>query len=173
MASIDCGHAFCVECWDAYLSVKVMEEGQGHTIECPMVKCNIIVDDQLAVRLIKNDSVKRRYQQLMTKSFVDCNRLMRYCPAPNCCNTIKAEHYAARPVQCKCGNIFCFACGSEWHEPISCRLLSLWARKCSDDSETSNWIAANTKVCAAHYHEDEQHTLQRTFVSCRNAPSAT
>lgn len=27
------------------------------------------------------------------------------------------------------------------------RLLKLWLKKCNDDSETSNWINANTKEC--------------------------
>lgn len=40
-----------------------------------------------------------------------------------------------------------FACGHEWHEPVNCRLLKLWLKKCNDDSETSNWISANTKEC--------------------------
>lgn len=35
----------------------------------------------------------------------------------------------------------------EWHEPINCRLLKLWLKKCSDDSETANWLNANTKDC--------------------------
>lgn len=33
------------------------------------------------------------------------------------------------------------------HEPITCEYLKLWKMKCDDDSETSNWIHVNTKVC--------------------------
>ena len=32
-----------------------------------------------------------------------------------------------------------FVCLFQW--------LKKWIKKCNDDSETSNWIAANTKVC--------------------------
>lgn len=43
-------------------------------------------------------------------------------------------------------NPFSFACGENWHDPVKCNLLRKWQKKCDDDSETSNWIAANTKV---------------------------
>lgn len=72
---------------------------------------------------------------------------MRWCPAPNCSNAIKAQYYEAQPVQCICGHIFCFGCGELWHDPVKCKWLKKWIKKCDDDSETSNWIAANTKEC--------------------------
>lgn len=56
-------------------------------------------------------------------------------------------HVESRPVVCKCGHTFCFECGENWHDPVQCRLLKKWMKKCADDSETSTWIAANTKEC--------------------------
>ena len=44
---------------------------------------------------------------------------------------------------------FSFACSENWHDPVKCVWLRRWIKKCDDDSETSNWIAANTKVRAA------------------------
>lgn len=46
------------------------------------------------------------------------------------------------------GTFFCFSfsCGENWHDPVKCKWLKKWIKKCDDDSETSNWIAANTKV---------------------------
>lgn len=76
-----------------------------------------------------------------------CNRLLRWCPAADCGRVVEVGHLEARPVKCTCGTVFCFACGHEWHEPVNCRLLKLWIKKCNDDSETSNWISANTKEC--------------------------
>lgn len=43
-------------------------------------------------------------------------------------------------------NLLSYACGENWHDPVKCHLLKKWQKKCDDDSETSNWIAANTKV---------------------------
>jgi len=39
-----------------------------------------------------------------------------------------------------------FSCGENWHDPVQCKWLKKWIKKCDDDSETSNWIAANTRV---------------------------
>lgn len=71
---------------------------------------------------------------------------MRWCPSPDCNNAIKVQYVEARPVTCKCMHTFCFQCGENWHDPVRCNLLKRWIKKCDDDSETSNWIAANTKV---------------------------
>lgn len=43
--------------------------------------------------------------------------------------------------------LYSVLCSEDWHEPIKCDLLKKWKKKCDDDSETSNWIAANTKEC--------------------------
>lgn len=72
---------------------------------------------------------------------------MRWCPAPNCSNAIKAQYYDSQQVTCACSHSFCFGCGEPWHDPVKCRWLKKWIKKCDDDSETSNWIAANTKEC--------------------------
>lgn len=77
---------------------------------------------------------------------MQCNRLLRWCPSPDCNNVIKVQSVEPRPVTCKCFHTFCFLCGENWHDPVKCHLLKKWIKKCDDDSETSNWIAANTKV---------------------------
>lgn len=33
------------------------------------------------------------------------------------------------------------------HRPAPCSLVKRWMKKCEDDSETANWISANTKEC--------------------------
>lgn len=45
-------------------------------------------------------------------------------------------------------NRFCFGCSLDDHQPTTCGVAKLWSKKCADDSETSNWIAANTKECS-------------------------
>ena len=78
---------------------------------------------------------------------LQCNRLMRWCSAPNCTNAVKVTHVEPRPVTCRCGHKFCFGCSENWHDPVRCHLIKKWIKKCDDDSETSNWISANTKEC--------------------------
>lgn len=51
-------------------------------------------------------------------------------------------------VHCHCGQTFCFGCTEPVdHRPVICKIAKLWRKKCGDDSETSNWISANTKEC--------------------------
>jgi hypothetical protein len=99
------------------------------------------------MKLIEDPTVKLKYQHLITNSFVECNRLMRWCPAPDCTNAIKVQYFDAQLVKCLCSHQFCFGCGELWHDPVKCKWLKKWIKKCDDDSETSNWIAANTKEC--------------------------
>ncbi|KAL7632109.1 UNVERIFIED_CONTAM: hypothetical protein RMT77_017581 [Armadillidium vulgare] len=147
MTGIECGHRFCTSCWTDYLTTKIMDEGMGQTISCAAHGCCILVDDQTVMKLLKDSKVKLKYQHLITKSFVECNRLLRWCPYPDCSYIVKVQYPDARPVICRCRNVFCFSCGENWHDPVKCNLLRKWIKKCDDDSETSNWIAANTKEC--------------------------
>ena len=45
-----------------------------------------------------------------------------------------------------CKSRFCFKCGSSYHAPTDCETIKRWLNKCADDSETANYISANTKV---------------------------
>ncbi|CAF1016019.1 unnamed protein product [Adineta steineri] len=147
MTGLECGHIFCIICWQYYLTTKIRDEGIGQTIPCPS-KCDILVDDKTVLQLIHAPEVRRKYQHLITNSFVECNRNMRWCPGTNCTNAIKASYCDVAMVVCTgCNTSFCFQCGQSWHEPIKCKWLKKWQKKCHDDSETSNWIAANTKEC--------------------------
>ncbi|KAL5003908.1 hypothetical protein ScPMuIL_017364 [Solemya velum] len=147
LAGLECGHKFCSDCWKDYLTSKIVDEGMGQTISCAAYDCDILVDDAMVMNVITERKTRLKYQHLITNSFVECNRLLRWCPAPDCGHAVKVAYHDNKPVTCVCGHTFCFACGENWHDPVRCRWLKRWIKKCDDDSETSNWIAANTKEC--------------------------
>eukprot|EP01135_Chromosphaera_perkinsii_P005909 Nk52_evm4s371 gene=Nk52_evmTU4s371 len=147
MASLPCGHIFCKSCWNQYLTTKIMEEGQGQDVSCPAHNCNILCDEWTVSNLIDKPNVLSKYQYMVAKAFVHGNRLVRWCPSPGCENAVKVANPEPKPVKCSCGNIFCFGCGEDVHDPVKCDMLKEWLQKCADDSETANWIAANTKEC--------------------------
>lgn len=147
LVGLGCGHLFCRNCWRMYLSTKIMEEGQSGNITCAALDCDMLIDDQTVLPLVTDRRVKLRYQQLITNSYVECNKQMRWCPKPECGHAIKVTYPEFQPVKCVCGTVFCFLCGDSWHEPVKCDLIRKWKKKCDDDSETSHWIAANTKEC--------------------------
>lgn len=94
-----------------------------------------------------------RYKRLLNRAYVDDNPALRWCPGPDCdlaieCHVpIKSLDAIVPSVKCDCGHAFCFGCGLTDHQPCICPLVKKWLQKCKDDSETANWISANTKEC--------------------------
>eukprot|EP01036_Dinobryon_divergens_P022457 gene22457-30714_t len=73
------GHTYCVECWSQYLSVQVNDHGAG-TLKCPGVKCDEILDVELAPLLLKSPA-------LVTKFMVQRQRSIQYSVGlKNCIN---------------------------------------------------------------------------------------
>ena len=147
MMGLECSHTFCVTCWTDYLTMKIMDEGMGQTIACAAHGCDILVDDATVMKLVTDADVKLKYQNLITNNFVECSHLLRWCPKPDCSHVVKVDYYDAAPVTCVCSHTFCFSCGENWHDPVKCKWLKMWIKKCDFDSETFHWMAANTKEC--------------------------
>eukprot|EP00122_Pirum_gemmata_P005883 Pgem_evm1s5371 len=147
MYSMACKHTFCNDCWNGYLEAKIMEEGAAQSIECPEGDCNILVDEYTVTQLLQSEKVKKKYELLTAKFFVSGNKRIRWCPAPDCDNASEVVVVEAKPVTCTCGHVYCFNCGEDDHRPLTCPIIKRWLKKCADDSETANWISANTKEC--------------------------
>ncbi|KAL1852639.1 hypothetical protein Plec18167_007733 [Paecilomyces lecythidis] len=147
-----CGHRFCVDCYRHYLTQKIKEEGEAARIECPQDNCHRIVDSKSLAFLVTED-LKDRYQTLLTRTYVDDKENLKWCPAPNCeyavdCPVKSRDLNKIVPtVHCACKHSFCFGCTLNDHQPPPCSLVKMWLKKCEDDSETANWISANTKEC--------------------------
>ncbi|KAL7007946.1 hypothetical protein EMMF5_002595 [Cystobasidiomycetes sp. EMM_F5] len=152
--ALGCNHRFCRDCYASYLENKINNEGEAKSIECMAADCNIIVDERTVALLIDHDTLDR-YRELLNRSYVDDDPSLRWCPAPNCeyairCPGItpKSLYHIVPTVQCACGHKFCFGCNADAdHQPCVCAIVKLWLKKCADDSETANWISANTKEC--------------------------
>jgi hypothetical protein len=50
-----CGHRFCVDCFQHYLSQKIKEEGEAARIQCPQDNCHRIVDSKSLGLLVADD----------------------------------------------------------------------------------------------------------------------
>ncbi|GAM36597.1 ariadne homolog [Talaromyces pinophilus] len=135
-----------------YLSQKIKEEGEAARIQCPQDHCHRIVDSK-SLNLLVTDELKDRYKTLLTRTYVDDKDNLKWCPAPNCefaidCGVKARDLNKIVPtVHCACKHSFCFGCGLNDHQPPPCSLVKMWLKKCEDDSETANWISANTKEC--------------------------
>ncbi|CAG2171112.1 unnamed protein product [Oppiella nova] len=111
---------------DAILDHKIMSEGDVMAITCPATDCKVVVDEEQVLQLITDETVRAKYQRLNTDSYVSSNRLLRWCPRPDCLHAFSAQTKEAHPVVCVCGKQICFGCGEDNHEPIGCQLLREW-----------------------------------------------
>ncbi|WVQ84717.1 hypothetical protein IAT38_006874 [Cryptococcus sp. DSM 104549] len=152
--ALGCGHRFCKECWGEYLSGKVKDEGESGKIQCMESGCKRVVREETVEELTTPETVKR-YRNLLNMAFVADSPNMRWCPHPDCEFVIECNQAPARmlnqivpTVECRCKRELCFGCGyADSHRPVICRIVRLWEKKCADDSETANWLNANTKEC--------------------------
>jgi len=140
-----CKHRLCKDCWKAYLTVKI-NEGDVQKIYCPARDCPTLVPEESIKKLV-DEPIYEKYIRFITKSFVEDNDQVSWCPAPNCGNAITADMMNGITVQCSCGYRFCFSCHNEAHTPCTCERVREWLRKCMDESETGHWVTANTKDC--------------------------
>ncbi len=120
---------------------------------------------------MKQDLLCHRYQSLLNAAYVSDSPSLRWCPHPGCDNIIECAQAPPRvlnqlvpTVMCTDGRELCFGyvdlmhmsdndliscrCGAvDSHRPVLCKIVKMWEKKCADDSETANWLQANTKEC--------------------------
>ncbi|KAJ3106590.1 hypothetical protein HDU97_005955 [Phlyctochytrium planicorne] len=126
--ALSCDHRFCRDCYERFLTQKIVEEGESRKIQCAASKCSLVVDE-VAVKLIVPDVVFTNDYAVECK--VSANSLEEIVPT----------------VVCKCGHTFCFGCGLPDHQPSICKIVKRWLKKCDEDSASANWISLNTKEC--------------------------
>lgn len=147
--ALSCKHRYCKDCWRGYLEVKIKEGPSCVYAKCPAPKCKCTIHEKAYETLVGPKALER-YSHFLTRSFVEDNERIKWCPAPGCENAIRAEIPKAQPVTCSCGFTFCFKCADFLigdHSPVSCHNLEKWLQKASDESENVNWLLANTKKC--------------------------
>lgn len=141
--AMPCGHAFCLDCWQDFLTNAIQHEGATcMDVTCPEATCGEIITETEVKKAAPE--LVARYQHYQIASFVEDNG--RWCPGKGCdrvalpCGHLEAD--------CdKCGTCFCTGCSEEPHSPVKCDDLKQWAEKGADESETVNWLTVNTKNC--------------------------
>lgn len=167
--SLTCNHQFCIQCYHHYV---MNEVNNGRLITCMDPSCRYTIPFQdiahmIAIiesekTLIVAEKPLRENPMLITavREWVDTKNNFKWCPATDC--TSFTEIADASSIKQTTGSIdlslipivgcaehheFCFECNYENHLPCPCWLVKAWVKKCEDDSETANWIDANTHSC--------------------------
>lgn len=146
MCALSCMHFLCRKCWKSYLTISINDGPSCLVTKCPYPKCKLVVDENTVNELVDKE-VRMKYAKYLSRSFVDDNPRIKWCPAPDCGKAVYCQDMNADEVQCSCGYKFCFKCNRESHSPASCEQLDAWLIKEKDESETANWITAHTKIC--------------------------
>ena len=153
LIKILCGHQFCKECWEHYLTMKI-EEGNVNDIVCPQTDCFAIIPHDVVESLVSKETAQK-YLHFDIKAFVDSNPSYKWCPYPECgmavrnprlsnenpemsLNEIERKNSTSsnsnnkdcsRSVDCGNGHYFCWDCLQEGHEPASCKNWKDWFEK--------------------------------------------
>jgi ariadne-1 len=157
--ALSCGHTFCAGCWTTYTTSKIRDEGE-HRISCMGENCGIVALDPFVHKVLGDDQdTAARYDELLVRHYVACNKNLKYCPFPSCDRSVSCPTASSRSAlstivpTVSCGadpkHKFCFGCTIDGdHRPVLCAIARMWLKKCRDDSETANWIKSNTKECS-------------------------
>ncbi|KAM7344284.1 E3 ubiquitin-protein ligase ari-2 [Cochliomyia hominivorax] len=145
--SLSCAHSFCKDCWSMFFETQIFQ-GISTQIGCMAQMCNVRVPEDLVLTLVTRPVMREKYQQFAFKDYVKSHPELRFCPGPNCQIIVRSREIAPKRVVCtSCSTSFCFKCGMDYHAPTDCQIIKKWLTKCADDSETANYISANTKDC--------------------------
>mmetsp|Transcript_14707 Transcript_14707/g.30234 ORF Transcript_14707/g.30234 Transcript_14707/m.30234 type:complete len:555 (-) Transcript_14707:68-1732(-) len=144
MYKMPCGHNFCRDCWGGFLHSKVGDGPSCVYATCPAAGCNELITEEEVSELAKD--VLPKFTTYQTRAYVDLNKLTRWCPGAGC-TKVASSKTGFGDIKCHCGHEFCIRCGLEPHSPVTCSDLAKWEEKCQNESETANWILANTKKC--------------------------
>jgi len=156
MIQMPCKHEFCRDCWKSFIATMMKD---GHTCirkTCPQNGCHELVTEEEVSKI--SPELLPKYQSFQLRSFVELNGTSRWCPGPGCervaalCtdatnSSLQFTDSTIIAVCDTCTTSFCLKCGEEPHAPLVCKYLSRWHEKCRNESETANWILANTKPC--------------------------
>jgi ariadne-2 len=161
-----CAHRYCVPCWDAHFTVK-LDRGVSSALECMHATCALVCPEDFVQSILSRAAYREKYATLCARDYIESYPCLRYCPgadctaivyAPDCTAPLYAPEahggpivstkaHAGRVVCSRCAISFCFRCATDYHAPTDCDTIQKWLAKCRDDSETYNYICANTKDC--------------------------
>jgi hypothetical protein len=145
---LSCGHSFCVGCTKQHFDVLI---SSGVTrIICLQVGCGKEVTGEELASLVDPSFIDKliRYEK---KKLLAGKKTTRYCPAVNCGEPVVPDSTNSKKLTCDCGKIFCFDCGEDWHEDMTCKeaekRLGKSKKLTLTERRAARWKKKHTKPC--------------------------
>lgn len=149
---ISCGHYFCEECWQGYLTSQI-NDGQIK-IKCMETKCNNIITKDIIERLISPELFKK-YDNFCIDNYIETTKDMFFCPYPDCNSIVKINNinlttssishstssnnnnnnnqnnipFIEYDLECSNKHRFCGKCNKSPHIPCECDQWNDWKLK--------------------------------------------
>ena len=116
---INCGHYFCVDCWQNYLQEKINNANVAK-ISCMQHGCSVVLSANFIKTILDNDSALiQKYEKFLEKqNLLMSNKNIKFCPIPDCDGY--AEKKDNKYVKCNFGHDFCFECLKQPHGKKNC-----------------------------------------------------
>ena len=143
--ALQCGHAFCANCWKDHIENKVLV-GQAD-IRCQQAKCNaiILLKD---VEKFCGKEIAESFHNYLIDNQISMNPHLKRCVNPRCQNLLTIDSVGYCMVaSCPCGAKMCWRCGEVSHAPCSCENKEKWLNIADDDKIAAKWMHENTKLC--------------------------
>jgi len=136
--------------WKEYLEIKIKDGPSCVIAKCPSPKCKALVHE-VAFKILVDEKLLEKYKYYFTRSFVENNDYVKWCPSPGCSNAVRCDSInRKKPITCGCGYTFCFQCADVDvgdHSPAPCDQVRKWKKKANEESENIKWLISNTKKC--------------------------
>lgn len=157
--AVECGHDVCKSCIVQHLSHALStKKADTFPMRCPNAKClrlwplSLIHDVLSTSSGVNRSELQEKCNRFAVDAIVESKGFLQWCTSPTggCGHVVRVPQRKdnAFHVQCHhCYSRFCFNCSNEPHGPATCKMLRDWIKKRADDSETANWVQANTKNC--------------------------
>lgn len=81
--TIPCEHSFCKDCWSMHFETQI-NQGISTGIGCMATKCNVLVPEELVLKLLNRPQLRNKYQHFAFQDYVKSHPELRFCPGINC-----------------------------------------------------------------------------------------
>jgi hypothetical protein len=140
--SLMCGHEFCRECLNGYLTMKISEK--AIPIPCPFNGCTTNVSES-DLRLLIEPKLMEKYEKFMLSNFIETNANdFSCCPTPNCPYLFYYEP-GDFDFKCpKCQKRYCLNCKVDYHVKSTCKMYQQWCvQNGQADDLFTNFVRGN------------------------------